>query len=342
LDAKEVGEGLTAFIQRQAGAKAVRIEGLTRLSGGASRETWSFDAVVERDGAEEGYELIFRSDPVEDMPAAPGRELEYHSIRAAWEEGVAVPEPLWEGDATFGRRKWYVMRRVPGETLGPRLIRGEQYARARELIVPQLAQSAARIHRISGEKHPELRSLTGPEPGASPAMDQVLRFEETLKTASPDPHPVFELAFRWLRANLPEVRERRFVHGDFRLGNLIFGEDGLRAVIDWEGAHWGDPIEDLGWVCCRAWRFGGKKPVAGVGDRETFFRAYEEASGEPVDRNRARWWEVFAHLRWGVICITQAARHWTGLTPSVEFAAIGRRTTEMEWELLEILEGERS
>jgi len=115
------------------------------------------------------------------------------------------------------------------------------------------------------------------------------------------------------------------VHGDYRLGNFIFGEEGLRAVIDWELAHWGDPMEDLGWLGVRSWRFGGKQPMAGVGERARFFAAYETAGGCPVDRERVRFWELYGNLRWGVITITQVANYLAGRSRSVELASIGRR-----------------
>ncbi|MCC7088689.1 MAG: phosphotransferase, partial [Dehalococcoidia bacterium] len=146
-------------------------------------------------------------------------------------------------------------------------------------------------------------------------------------------------AFRWLRAHMPDVPEQVLVHGDYRLGNFLFGEEGVRGVIDWELAHWGDPMEDLGWLAVKSWRFGGKLPMAGVGDRQQFFRDYEAAGGFPVDPERVRFWEVYGNVKWGVITITQAATYLTGRSKSVELASIGRRTAETEWELLNLLEG---
>jgi aminoglycoside phosphotransferase (APT) family kinase protein len=228
---------------------------------------------------------------------------------------------------------------VPGEALGGRLIRGEQYASARELIPGQLARSLARIHAISSARYPELTALLAPAPGISPAQTEIEHWETIFRTTTLDPHPVFELAFRWLYRNMPNPKERVLVHGDYRLGNFLFGEDGIRGIIDWELAHWGDPMEDIGWLAVKSWRFGGKKPMAGVGEYEDFFAAYEAAGGTPVDRDRVRFWELFGNLKWGVITITQASNYFTGANKTVEMAAIGRRTAETEWELLRLLEG---
>ena len=138
------------------------------------------------------------------------------------------------------------------------------------------------------------------------------------------------------------------MHGDYRIGNVIFGPEGVRAVLDWELAHIGDPMEDLGWICVRSWRFGNDdKPVGGIGRREELWEAYEAAGGRKVDRAAVRWWEVFGNLRWGIICIGQARRAMEGgpkagsIGLRLELLAIGRRTAETEWELLGLMDGAR-
>jgi hypothetical protein len=153
------------------------------------------------------------------------------------------------------------------------------------------------------------------------------------------PHPAFELAFRWLGENRPPRSAQGVVHGDFRNGNLIVGAGGIRAVLDWELAHLGDPLEDLGWLCVKAWRFGSPLPVGGFGTVEQLVGAYEAAGGTRVDPDALRWWEVLGTLRWGVICIVQTMTHLSGALRSVELAAIGRRVCEVEWDLLELLPG---
>jgi aminoglycoside phosphotransferase (APT) family kinase protein len=150
--------------------------------------------------------------------------------------------------------------------------------------------------------------------------------------------PTLELAFRWLVLNRPEPTRKVVVHGDFRLGNLIIDEQGIAAVLDWELVHLGDPMEDLGWLCTRAWRFGGAGPVAGVGSYDELFEAYEKASGFAVDPVVATWWELYGTVKWGVICVVQANRHLSGAERSVELAAIGRRLCEQEYDALHLLE----
>ena len=258
MERAEVEQGLESFIHRNSGARAVRIENASRVSGGASRETWTWDADLEYDDRVERIPGILRAEPSKGYEPSISRKLEYWVIKAAWDAGARVPEPLWDGDETF-ERTFMTMKRVEGETLGPRLVRGEQYAGARKAFAGQLAESIARIHSIDISHYPQLAQLPRPEPGTQPAATVLANIQASFRGVAKDPHPVFELAFRWLADRLPRANEPVFVHGDFRLGNVIFDEAGLRAVIDWEAAHLGDPMEDLAWVMMRSWRFGGTK-----------------------------------------------------------------------------------
>ncbi len=127
------------------------------------------------------------------------------------------------------------------------------------------------------------------------------------------------------------------MHGDFRVGNFIAGGDGLRAVLDWEFTHVGDPLEDLGWMCVRAWRFGADRLRAGgLGGLAPFLAAYERASGSAVDPRAVFYWEVLGNVRWAVGAIGQARRHLEGTERSIELASLGRITAEMEYELLHL------
>jgi aminoglycoside phosphotransferase (APT) family kinase protein len=118
---------------------------------------------------------------------------------------------------------------------------------------------------------------------------------------------------------------------------MIIGPDGVRAVLDWELAHVGDPMEDLGWICVNSWRFGvSDKPVGGFGQREALWAGYEAAGGAPVNRAHAKWWEVFGAMRWGVMCAGMTAS-FRGADPSVERGVIARRTSESEIDLLRLI-----
>jgi aminoglycoside phosphotransferase (APT) family kinase protein len=336
MEPTEMAERLTAFIREQGRFDKVTVENLWRMPGGASRETWSFDALMERGGKPARRGLVLRRDPGQHK-IDTSRRFEFLILRAAFEDGVPVPEVLWLGeDRALLGASFFIMERVEGETLARRLLRDAEYAQAREVMPAQLAEILAKIHRIDLARH-HLDFL--PAPGDNAAATEVGRFEQNFRALALEPHPAFELAFRWLHQRIPKTPHQTLVHGDYRIGNVIFGPEGVRSILDWELAHLGDPMEDLGWMCVRAWRFGNdQKPVGGLGMREDFFAAYEKASGQSIDPAAVRFWEVFGNLRWGIITISQARTHIDGFVKSVELASIGRRTAETELELLNLIE----
>jgi len=299
----------------------VTVEALTRLTGGASRETWSFDAVAD-DGSR--AELILRRDPP-GRPGEPGAmSREARVIGLALAAGLAVPEVLLStGEPDLWGTAGLVMRRVAGETIARRILRDAAYRPARQVLVGQVGAFAAGLHAL-----PVPAGLTAADPLAA-LRSELAAFDQV--------SPVFELALDTLEADRPPAREPVIVHGDLRLGNLIVGPDGLRAVLDWELVHAGDPAEDLGWFCVKAWRFGVDAPAAGLGSREQLLAAYRAAGGAGITLDELRWWEILGTLRWGVICMTQAQAHLSGAYRSVELAAIGRRACEQEWDLLLLL-----
>ncbi len=334
-DPAELSESLSRFIAREGGFSNVSIENLRRMPGGASREIWSFDAKLEAEGKMARRALVLRRDPGASRIDTNRRE-EFLVLRAAYQEKVPVPEVLWmsEDPAILGAA-FFIMERVEGETVARRLLRDKTYAQARLVMPEQLATILARIHTIDAKRH-NLDFLSRPQGAAARA--EVLRYQQTFARIALEPHPAFELTFRWLLERLPQSSKQTLVHGDYRIGNVIFGPEGVRSILDWELAHIGDPLEDIGWMCVRAWRFGeDAKPVGGLCQREEFFEAYEKASGMQVDIESARFWEVFGNLRWGIITISQARTYLDGHVPSVELASIGRRTAETELELLNLI-----
>ena len=312
-----------------------RVEDLHRLSGGASRETFAFDAVAA--GGTARPLILQRERPGGAINTGGGTRTEAGLLRAAAAQGVPVPAVVATGPAAAARpgeregeplaAAYLVVERLEGETIPRRILRDDRYAEARRLLTAQCGRALAGIHRIPVEDVSGLHD-----------RDQIAQFRE-LMDALGEPHPAFELAFRWLEANRPPTGPPRVVHGDFRNGNLIVGPDGLRAVLDWELAHLGDPMEDLGWLCVKAWRFGGELPVGGFGTYDELFEAYAEAAGltDGVDPDVVRWWEVLSTVKWGIMCIIQAASHLRGFSRSVELAAIGRRICENEHDVLALL-----
>lgn len=318
---------------------SVTIENLARLTGGASRETWSFDAVDE---AADRRALILRRDfPDGGTPSLSallgiGADLDRRGEFALFEclhrAGIPVPRPVLLPDPASGLGSCFVMERVAGESMPRRLLSDDTYGEARTAMTPQLATVLAKIHSLDPERLPPLP--------VEPSDSQIAMVRRMTEFGA-GPRPVFEYALRWLGDNRPALQSGlRLVHGDFRNGNFVVGPDGLVAVLDWEYAHLGDPMEDLGFLCMRPWRFGRvEHDVGGFGPREELLRAYEEAGGCRVDADVVRYWEVLGNLKWGALCVIRAMAHIGGIGRSVEVAAIGRRVAETEYDILELIGG---
>jgi len=317
-------ETLTAAAARHMGAPAT-VENLLRLTGGSSSESWSFDMECN----DTRHELILRRAPRGKERSPIEKKTEARLLQLAAEKDVPVPKVLFVLDEEDDIGPGYVMERIAGETIPRKILRDEEYAEARPLMARQSGEIIARIHTI------ELDALS---PLDRSPVEKLLENYRMMFDQFNSHSPVFEFALRWLGDHIPERSETSLVHGDFRNGNLVVGPEGIRAILDWELAHVGDPMEDLGWLCVNSWRFGNiDKPVGGFGDREDLFAGYEAVSGKPVDPDIVHYWEVFCTLKWGNICVFQALTYTSGAVRSVNRAAIGRRVSETEIDLLNLL-----
>jgi aminoglycoside phosphotransferase (APT) family kinase protein len=285
---------------------------LRQLAGGASKEAWAVELA-------DGRRLLVRRASVgvihrDTLPL----EQEFRVLEAAREAGVAAPTPIAYLGAVDGREA-FAMELVEGETIGRRVVRDPPPGLALEM-----AEQLSRIHTV-----PPLEFL--PRGGA------IERFYDELDSVG-EPHPAIEYGLAWVRERLPEPSERTFVHGDFRVGNFAV-TDRLVAVLDWEFAHVGDPVEDVAWPLVRAWRFGADgRRLGGVGEVEPYLERYNDLTGRNVTLEELHVWEVFGNVKWAIGCLTQCRRHLSGQDRSVEYAVLGRMAAEMEYELLDLID----
>ncbi len=304
------------------------IAGLARLSGGASQETWAFDVITAAAPAP----LILRRAPpnYRPSPMSVGLEVEARLIELAGAAGVPSPRVRHVLAPQDGLGTGFIMDRIAGETIARKILRDAAFAAVRPRLARQVGKILARIHAIDPARLPPLRIVT-----AETALEDV---RSTL-AADGTPRPAFELALRWLTEHPPPPpRALTLVHGDFRNGNLVISADGVAAVLDWEIARLGDPVQDIGWICVNSWRFGEiDKPVGGFGPLEDLIDGYRTAGGADVDPQAVRWWETFGTLQWGTICLGMYARFRSGDDRSIERALISRRVSETEIDLLRLL-----
>ena len=310
--ARTVGAGLDGHV--------VAIDGLTRLTGGSSREIWAF--CVRIDGGED-LDLVLRRD-------APGEErgdellLEVAVMEAA--RGAGVPVPKLYGDSASARDLGgIVMERITAETDPRRILTDEALGGARRGLARECGEALGRLHSLDVHAVAKL-----------PFVDRLAEYRRELDRLD-TARPVLELSYDWLMSNRPAPRPPVVVHGDFRLGNLAVGTDGVAAVFDWESAHVGDRLEDLGWIAVKTWRFRGDGIIGGFGDADDFLEAYAAVTGHGIERSEFDWALHLNTWIWAVGCLQQADRHLSGSQRSVDLAMVGRRVVEVEADLLELM-----
>ena len=319
-EASGLASALASRLQALWGTEAA-VTGVRPLPGGASRESW--DVRVRTAGGAERRLILLR-----DVGArAPDKEVavEAAAMSAARTAGVPVAEiyDYGAGDQHCALGQAYLlMERLDGETIPRRLLRDEAYAAARPGLARRLGEVLARIHQVNPAS---VRGLPRVD-----ALSQVTG----LYQAFAEPRPALEIGLRWLAGHRPAPAADALVHGDFRTGNLMVGEDGLHGVLDWELAHLGDPRHDLGWLCTKAWRFGSASPVGGFGAHADLMAGYAAGGGTPPDEETQRWWELYGTVRWALLCRRQAERYLAEDEPSIELAVLGRRVCEQEYDIL--------
>ncbi|MER7451252.1 phosphotransferase [Nocardia beijingensis] len=317
-----LADGVRAVLSEATGARLAAAE-VRRLTGGASREVYAVHATDETGRL---LAAVLRRDPPGHGDTGRMR-AEAACLRAAAAAGVPVPEVLASGDSAPGIDAPYLlMNLIDGESIPRKLQRDAEFENVRRHIAEDFGYVLGLIHRTPIDT---LTVLDDADP-----LDAIERVYRDIR----EPRPAVEIGLRWLREHRPAGRPACLVHGDFRLGNLLIDPTGIRGVLDWELAHLGDPIEDLGWLCVRAWRFGAPAPVAGLGTREQLLDGYQRATGDRPSDAELHWWEVFGTLKWLILSRFQAERHLGGAERSLELAAIGRRVCESEYDLLDALD----
>jgi len=224
------------------------------------------------------------------------------------------------------------MEWLEGEALGARIVRAESLDAIRPKLARQCGEILARIHAID-------LAATGLSQRLQRVSPETYVRQTWLQYQGyGTPQPMIDFTARWLLEHLPEAPEEALVHNDFRNGNIMVSPEGVVAVLDWELAHIGDPMRDLGWICTNSWRFGRSElPVGGFGRYEDLFAGYESVSGRKVDPERVKFWEVFGSFWWSVGCLGMAEHYRTGPDKTVERPAIGRRTSECQVDCVNLL-----
>lgn len=306
---------------------------LERLPGGASREIWAYRATWSRGGHPADRRFILRRDPTASVVTTERRQ-EALVLRAAQQAGLPVPAvECLEEDAGPLDRPFLILERIAGTASRPALF-SERNAAARPVLADQFVHWLAYLHHLDWRSL-GLATLDPPPPGRAAALRQVDHWAALLARDALEPYPILSEALRWLGRHAPSTDRIVWLHGDYRAGNFLFQGDRLASILDWELSHLGDPMEDLGWAIMTFWGRAGL--VGGMIDRATFFRAYQEQSGIPVDPDRVRFYEVLGAVKMAVVAISGIRAFCDGRSPEPLMAYMTCLPPALERDLIELL-----
>ena len=299
---------LAAYIAgRLPQAADVAVTSLERISGGASRETYRFVLTWSEAGETRTRRMILRRDPPASLIDTE-RRVEFEAYRAFYGSAVPVPQMLWleEGSDALDH-PFFVAEELHGHQASPQLLFSGPY----DAVLPKLAQ---RKWTILGEIAKEDPTALGLGRWMhAPPLDgcwkrELDHWEGLLDKDEAEPLPITRAAIRWLRAHPPPPAQKlSVVHGDFRTGNFLYDAAGeIHGVLDWEMAHLGDPLEDLGWSLQPVWAFG-RGLAGGLASHDVAIDIWERASGLRADRDALHWWILFNCVKGQGIWVGSAA-----------------------------------
>lgn len=245
--------------------------------------------------------------------------------------GVRVPEILavCDDDAVIGA-PFYVMAFVDALVLGAELPPALDGQQAHAGIAHELVDALVELHAVDPTR-PELAGFGRP---SGYLERQLKRFRGLLEVNATRPLPELDRVADWLEANLPETERTTVVHGDYRLGNVMFAASvppRLTAVLDWEMATIGDPLADLGYLTA-TWTVADDpsnpmfdlSPVTrlpGFPDREALADRYADATGAPLDG--LAWYQVLAFWKASIFLEGSYKRFLAGSTTDPYFGRLG-------------------
>jgi aminoglycoside phosphotransferase (APT) family kinase protein len=329
-------EALASWLSEAFGAP-VRVTAASLLGGGAVQENWRVDVTVASGLRAGAHTWVMRTDAAQRLSMSLDREAEFAALKVARANGVPVAEPIVRcADAAIIGRPFLIQAFVPGQAQARQIVRHPDLATFGDRLAADLGQALAKIHSLI----PTSGALPAlPVPMSQPAKVEVARLRAALAAAS-QTRPALDYCLSWLDLKAPVTPVLTLVHGDFRTGNYMLEATKLVAILDWEFAHWGDPMEDIGWLCARCWRFGNdavNQEVGGIGSRRAFYDAYNAVARHKLNEAVIPYWEIMAAVKWGVIAILQGDRFLSGGETAIELALTGLMAPEMEFDALEAI-----
>lgn len=314
---------MQAYFAEKLGARDLRVKKSFQIMGGISRITWRVD--VEWTQPQSGELSMILHLDVPSLLFEKGRKVEYAMYRAFWNSpGVPVPQPLFIENNS--------------EPLGMPFIavtRADGVSRQAAIHRPGYKEAAPKIARqafeILGKISAADASQTGLDSVVSvPAVNEcwlheLERWEKLIHDSDVGPLPITSAIIRKLRKEPPPPPSRlSVVQGDYHFGNWLFTPQGITAIVDWEMAHLGDPIEDLGWACLQNYRsrlFPDKIMIHLEPDEAV--RIWEESSGLKADPEAVKWWTLLAQVRAAAFWVHAANQFASNQESRLNYAILG-------------------
>lgn len=303
-----VVEGLKGLITHAIpSARDIALHGLVRSAGGLSRENWSFDATWTDDAGPHAHQLMLMRDAAGTLLNTE-RAREFTVLEALAKTDVPAPRVFWMDEP--GR--WLgspsvVMQRMPGHC-DYMVLNGAAPLEARLALARSFTDLMASMHAVDWKAHGLDRSL-GLPPG-KPSLHELAHWESEYRKAQLEPHPELDYILAWLERRAPDAEAIVLAHGDFKPGNALVQDGRITAKLDWETAHLGDPLEDLGWVTNPTRR--REHQIPGHWERQQIVAAYRERTGRTVREADLYWWNVFSNWKLSVIQLTAVAEFVAG------------------------------
>jgi aminoglycoside phosphotransferase (APT) family kinase protein len=331
-------EGLDAYLAHRLAEPGLRVTSVRMAGQGLSDDTLVVTVQSPAQAATRRL-VVRRYRPEGVLREETDPERHFRVLRSVQATGVPVPRVLWyEPDPAPLGGPAFVMEHVDGTVPVPWTPQGRSFLAdaGRGPIGEQFTDILAAIHAIDW-REAGLDFLGVPGPGTAFAARRVDDMERLLERHADEPEPVLEDAIGWMRAHLPESPHTVLVHGDYRTGNLIYRDDRIVAVLDWEFATLGDPACDLAWVCARSNRMDSDLACYLL-PLERVLDGYAERTGLRPDPGALHFWEVFHQVRNALIWVSAGRSYASGRTGDLRFLRMAYSVPVMRRMVAELLD----
>ena len=311
---EQVVQQFKAFLaHRIPDASRIEIKNVRPIFGGASRETFAMEMEITQKTSKISRQIILRREF--DLGIIETEtKTEWEAYRAFADTPVPVPELIWlEEDPKWLGSPFFVMEEVVDCTSSTIVFEQPPYIEVREKIGQKFCEIMGTIAKTDPKAVWLEDKLEKPAPDE--CWKRELDYWETyLDKKELEPHPLIRAAIRWLRKNPPSPAQKVvIVHGDMRAGNFLFDEKGeIKAILDWEMMHMGDPLEDLAYSMNRLWTWEEPDLIGKMLPRDKGIKFWEDASGFTADPRALFWWEVFTSIKGMAIWVSQHYVYSTG------------------------------